>query len=316
MTSCVVEINEPDESSPIFNITKDSSPQRNNGMKELSLSLTEAKNKMEALSLSPNRSPSSENKVKTLAQLFEYGTVQEIKNTGEEWMKIKKSVSRKSSNKEKAMLTPIQSQPTQHQQPTPLAFQTQAPQRIKQVTPLIDEYQPKLLSLQNVVFSSSILKLNSINNVKVLKTEFPEQYRFKPKRRSKWGLIAQHFKIGAWKIPPSLECEAKRTERLRQEKTVREKQVREHKQLACVILGLMVEAELPVKFYEMIQYSPCIRAMLRKLLNTNKNNNNNNNNNNDNKSKSNRNNSKAKECVLELIFDGDYSNNNSIPNNK
>ena len=40
----------------------------------------------------------------------------------------------------------------------------------------------------------------------------------------------------------------------------------EKRELACIMLGLMVEADLPLKFYEALEKSPRIRMMLKKLM--------------------------------------------------
>ena len=134
-------------------------------------------------------------------------------------------------------------------------------------------------------FTSLVMTLNHTSK-KVLKTDFPTEYRFHRKRKpKKWGTIAKHFNIGIAKEeaqkPPVVVKKKEKEEVDRTKMTEAIRKMRENRQLTCIMLGLMIEAELPPKFYEMIGRSESIRTMLWKLVQT----------------------SKSKECILNLFED-------------
>ena len=115
-------------------------------------------------------------------------------------------------------------------------------------------------------FTSLVMTLNHTSK-KVLKTDFPTEYRFHRKRKpKKWGTIAKHFNIGIAKEeaqkPPVVVKKKEKEEVDRTKMTEAIRKMRENRQLACIMLGLMIEAELPPKFYEMIGRSESILSLI------------------------------------------------------
>ena len=119
----------------------------------------------------------------------------------------------------------------------------------------------------------------------LLKTEFPQDYRLVRKKKANWKRVAEHFHLDEKSrnqnkmnkmlqvIKLSKDEEFKKARQEVSTKSESEKELerkkqsqRENKELACILLGLMVEAELPLKFYEMVGQSLRIRNMVRKLL--------------------------------------------------
>ena len=83
----------------------------------------------------------------------------------------------------------------------------------------------------------------TLNNTtkKVLKTDFPTEYRFQRKRKpKKWRTIAKHFNIGIAKEeaqkPPVVVKKKEKEEEGRTKLTEAIRKMRENRQLACICL--------------------------------------------------------------------------------
>ena len=282
MTSCLVEIHEPDESLVINTnklITTSRNRYRDTG--KLSLSLTATRHQMQELALTPNGG-SGDTKVKTLAQLFEFGSIQNIKA-------IQATETTKTSN---TLQTPTNC----IEEPFPEVNGTDAKDVEWKQNLILPTNSISTTSLKNIgatpkvdlpslkgasSFTSLTEKITVVqrctSNKKVLKTEFPNEYRFQRKQK-KWELVVKHFNIEKEKITQS-PVEKKEDDLVKMNQGIRK--MHEKRELACIMLALMVEAELPPRFYEMLWESESIRAILRKLVKT----------------------LKSKDCILDLFKD-------------
>eukprot|EP00111_Clytia_hemisphaerica_P005204 TCONS_00014996-protein len=212
---------------------------------KLSLDFMEVKHRMKELALTPSTSSNEINKVKTLAQLFEHGSVRDLRT-------------------------------------------------VKSPEPKLEDKSSSSVALETRTLQAPSLELPSLKtksdgngncNAKkslVLNTEFPKDYRLVRKKKATWKRVAEHFHLDeksrvqnkmlqVIKLSKDEDFAKARQEvstKSESEKELeRKKQTqRENKELACILLGLMVEAELPLKFYEMIGQSLRVRNMVRKLL--------------------------------------------------
>lgn len=338
----MVEIHEPNESSMI-NDTQDLDSRTQNLLLNLTTSKTTIKQKMQQIALTPNTCLTNtdceggeggvgggdwrENKVRVLAQLFEYGSIQDTNGSIQSEameptpQKLNNKYSSTSSNNIEATtvieiyngddgddddgdgdissnvdgaesikdvsLSSLDSSKTSLTSSVSeskdnlilpsldsISIESSIVTAPEEITPSTTLEQVKLPSLKS--FASVTNKVLGVNlsTKKVLKTDFPTEYRFKRKRKQKWRTIAKHFNIGDAKEetqkPPVVLKKKEQEEEDRAKITEAIRKTRENRQLACIMLGLMIEAELPPKFYEMIVRSESIRTMLRRLVQSSK----------------------------------------------
>ena len=277
MTSCLVEIHEPDESLAI-NTNKLITATRNRDTGKLSLSLTATRHQMQKLALTPNGG-SGDTKVKTLAQLFEFGSIQNIKAIEATETAKTSNTLQTPTNYIEAPFPEVNGTDVEWKQNLTLPTNSISTTSLKNIGASLKVNLPSLKGASS--FTSLTEKLMVVqrctSNKKVLKTEFPNEYRFQRKQK-RWELVVKHFDIEKEKITQSA-VEKKEDDLVKMNQGIRK--MHEKRQLACIMLALMVEAELPPRFYEMLWESESIRAILRKLVKT----------------------LKSKDCILDLFKD-------------
>jgi len=138
-------------------------------------------------------------------------------------------------------------------------------------------------SYKTIELKEEIAAVSRGKEKQVLKTKFPDllnpMKNNKPKQ-SKWEIVATKFNIRrrdtdqillAIQLSKDAEFARAREEiaaKMKAEQELKRQMMsqKERRELACILLGLMVEAELPLRFYDMIGQSARIRTMIHHLM--------------------------------------------------